>query len=165
MDIGLCAQIFVFLCPVAAGVACKDEAGQPVDWWVDKVQLREVEVLFESAPTQINTGLSFLLFLLFFASGSLFTNSPSIKLARWAAVWITCIWTLLEAAGIWVNTWWTPVRELWAKHWTSFTWERPTRWDHTLVFFEIPVGARTSRSSVSACWADTLVRVGNWIQG
>lgn len=77
----------------------------------------------------------FWFFFLFFASGSSFTNCPCIKSTRWAAVWITCIWTLLEAAGIWVNTWWTLVRELLAKHWTSFTRERPTRWDLTLVFF------------------------------
>lgn len=41
----------------------------------------------------------------------------------------------MEAAGKWANIWLTPVREPWAKHWTSCTWEGPTRWDYAHVVF------------------------------
>lgn len=144
----------IFLCRTlccSSGISCQNEAGEPVDWWVDWRYFK----VFEISPVfffffylhllkrrflncvfflfffflWINVIFFFLKNLIFFCftEGLSSTNCPDIRLARSVVGWITCTWTRRSGAGRWVNSWWTPVKELLVIPWTSSIRDRPTR--------------------------------------
>lgn len=141
----------IFLCRTpccSSGISCQNEAGEPVDWWVDWRYFKVVEIspvffflylhllkrrllnyVFFHFFLWINVifYIFFLLYFFCFTVGLSSTNCPDIRLARSAAEWITCTWTRRSGAGRWVNSWWTPVKELLVIPWTSSIRDRPTR--------------------------------------